>query len=71
MEIDNPAANVLENDFIRAEFDTQTGALVSLVEKSFPENEETEGYDALKGACSIRVYRDERDAWGRTAGKKI
>ena len=70
MEIDNPAANVLENDFIRAEFDTQTGALVSLVEKSFPENEGTEGYDALKGACSIRVYRDERDAWGGLQGRR-
>lgn len=71
MEIDNPAANVLENDFIRAQFDTQTGALISLVEKdSSAEKEGTAGYDCLKGACSIRVYRDERDAWGGLQGRR-
>ena len=25
---------------------------------------------ALKGACSIRVYRDERDAWGGLQGRR-
>ncbi len=55
MEIDNPCADTLENEYICARFDTATGALVSLTDK------ET-GYDALKGPCGVRVYTDERDA---------
>lgn len=72
MEIDNPASHVLENPFIRAEFDRKTGALVSLVDKeAFSEDAcGQSGYDALKGACSIRVYRDERDAWGGLQGRR-
>ena len=48
MEIDNPASHVLENPFIRAEFDRKTGALVSLVDKeAFSEDAcGQSGYDA-------------------------
>lgn len=63
MEIDNPCADTLENEFICARFDTATGALVSLTDK------ET-GYDALKGPCGVRVYTDERDAWGGLQGRR-
>lgn len=63
MEIQNPDSLVLENAYVRAEFDEETGMLRSLLDK------ET-GYDALKGASSVRLYLDERDAWGGLQGRR-
>lgn len=57
MEILNPDALRLENAYLLAEFDKETGMLSSLIEK------ET-GYHALTEAASLRLYLDERDAWG-------
>ncbi len=63
MEIQNKDASVLENEYIRAEFDCRTGELTSLVEK------ET-GYEALRDHERILVYTDERDAWGGLQGRR-
>lgn len=57
MEVLNPDALRLENAYLLAEFDKETGMLTSLLEK------ET-GYNALTEAASLRLYLDERDAWG-------
>lgn len=52
---------VLENDFIRLEFD-QEGYLCSLYEKGT-------GYEALKGRVSFPIWKDERDTWGSLQGR--
>ena len=62
MEILNPDSSCLENRFLRADFDRNTGNLVSLVEKQT-------GYDALQKPACVAVYRDERDAWGGLQGR--
>lgn len=63
MEIQNPSAACLENRFLKAVFDMETGCLTSLIDK------ET-GYDALKGPASVCTYADERDAWGGLQGRR-
>jgi alpha-mannosidase len=63
MEIPDPDTNSLENAYIRAEFDQESGALTALIDK-------TTGYNALNGGSSIRVYIDERDCWGDTQGRR-
>lgn len=63
MEIEDANVKSLENQYLKAVFDLSTGQLSSLIDK------ET-GYDALKGNSSIRVYVDERDAWGGIQGRK-
>lgn len=57
MEIDRDNPLLLENAFIRAEFNGETGELQSLFDKE-------QGYEALKGPVSLKLYIDERDAWG-------
>lgn len=64
MELDNPDPYTLENRFLRAEFDPETGMLCALKDR-------TAGYDALKGPASVRLYVDERDAWGGLQGKRF
>lgn len=63
MEILNPDALRLENAYLLAEFDGETGMLSSLIEK------ET-GYNALTEAASLRLYLDERDAWGHVQDRR-
>lgn len=63
MEVVNPDALRLENAYLRAEFDKETGMLTSLVEK------ET-GYNALTETASLRMYLDERDAWGHPQDRR-
>lgn len=67
MEIEKKEAFLLENEFIRAEFDGETGSLKALVEKE-------SGYNALKEALLGRekmlIYTDERDAWGGLQGRR-
>lgn len=63
MEILNPDALRLENAYLLAEFDGETGMLSSLIEK------ET-GYNALTEAASLRLYLDERDAWGHLQDRR-
>lgn len=63
MEIVNEDASVLENRFIRAEFDRKTGSLISLTDKE-------SGYEALQDKEQILVYTDERDAWGGLQGRR-
>ena len=63
MEILDPEAFRLENDCLLAEFDKATGMLSSLVDK------ET-GYNALTAPASLRLYLDERDAWGGLQGRR-
>ncbi len=63
MEIQNRDCSKLENPYLLARFDTETGALCSLVDKQT-------GYDALQGASSWRLYLDERDAWGGLQGRR-
>lgn len=63
MEVVNPDALRLENAYLLAEFDKETGMLTSLVEK------ET-GYNALAEAVSLRMYLDERDAWGHPQDRR-
>lgn len=63
MEILNPDALRLENAYLLAEFDKKTGMLSSLVDKKT-------GYNALAGAASLRMYLDERDAWGGLQGRR-
>ena len=63
MEILNPDALRLENAYLLAEFDKETGMLSSLIEK------ET-GYHALTEAASLRLYLDERDAWGHVQDRR-
>lgn len=63
MEILNPDALRLENAYLLAEFDKRTGMLSSLVDKKT-------GYNALTGAASLRMYLDERDAWGGLQGRR-
>lgn len=62
MQIEDPTAACLENPYLKAVFDPATGQLTALVDK------ET-GYDAVKGTSSVRVYQDERDAWGGLQGR--
>lgn len=62
MEIRNRDNTRLENDYLRAEFDPQTGMLRALVDKQT-------GYNALAGSGSLHLYRDERDAWGGLQGR--
>lgn len=57
MEIRDTNACYLENDYLRAEFDTETGMLTSLLDKQT-------GYQAVTHGMSIPVYQDERDCWG-------
>lgn len=63
MEILNPDALRLENAYLLAEFDEKTGMLFSLIDK------ET-GYQALTEASSLRMYLDERDAWGHLQDRR-
>ena len=49
--------NTLENDFLRARIDPETGALVSLWDKQA-------GRELLSGPAELRVYEDDRDTWG-------
>lgn len=63
MEIQNPEALVLENEFIKAEFDEKTGELIAVTEKST-------GYNPLQEKVQIQVYLDQRDAWGGLQGRK-
>lgn len=63
MEIENPDALRLENAYLLAEFDEETGMLSSLIDK------ET-GYQALTATSSLRMYLDERDAWGNLQGRR-
>lgn len=63
MEILDPDALRLENACLLAEFDKETGMLSSLIEK------ET-GYNALTAPASLRLYLDERDAWGGLQGRR-
>lgn len=64
MEIVNHNAFVLENQYIKAEFDHNTGELVSLYEKA-------NDYNPLPGAAHIKVYLDQRDAWGGLQGRQF
>lgn len=61
MEIENPNCSVLENKYIRAEFDTETGMLLGLYDKKT-------GYKSLKEPAAVLIYADERDAWGHMQG---
>lgn len=63
MEVLNPDALRLENAYLLAEFDKETGMLTSLIEK------ET-GYHAITEAASVRMYLDERDAWGHLQDRR-
>lgn len=63
MEILNPDALRLENAYLLVEFDKETGMLSSLIEK------ET-GCNALTEAASLRLYLDERDAWGHVQDRR-
>ena len=63
MEIMNPDALRLENAYLLAEFDEKTGMLSSLIDK------ET-GYQALAEMSSLRMYLDERDAWGHLQDRR-
>lgn len=63
MEIEKPDALRLENAYLLAEFDARTGMLSSLTDKKT-------GYNALTGAASLRMYADERDAWGHIQGRR-
>lgn len=63
MEIENPDPYKLENPFLKAEFDRETGMLCGLTDK-------TTGYNAFKGASSVRLYLDERDDWGGLQGRR-
>lgn len=63
MEIENDNPYILENAFIRAEFDKKTGELKSLFDKK-------EDYEALSGPVSLHLYLDERDAWGGLQGRR-
>lgn len=62
MELDR-SDMILENKYLRAEFDSETGMLLGLLDK-------TTGYQALKAAASVRIYADERDAWGHMQGRR-
>lgn len=53
----NCPANTLENEFLRAQVDPVSGALVSLLDK------ET-GHELLNGPAGLVVYEDARDTWG-------
>lgn len=53
----NCAPGTLENDHLRAAFDEQTGALVSLYDKDM-------GRELLAGPAGLIVYEDARDTWG-------
>ena len=53
----NCPENTLENAFLRAKIDPDTGALVSVFDK----RTETE---LLSGPAELRVYEDPRDTWG-------
>lgn len=57
MEIADPDVSCLENEYIRAEFNQNTGCLISLTDKRT-------SYEALRGSADVAVYVDERDAWG-------
>lgn len=48
---------------VRAAFDEKTGMLSALIDK------ET-GYNALKRTASLRMYADERDAWGHPQDRR-
>ena len=63
MEIEKPDALRLENAYLLAEVDARTGMLSSLTDKKT-------GYNALTGAASLRMYADERDAWGHIQGRR-
>ncbi len=63
MEILNSDALRLENVYLLAEFDGKTGMLSSLIDK------ET-GYNALTETASLRMYADERDAWGHLQDRR-
>jgi len=61
MEVEDTNALLLENEFLLARWDKETGLLCALIDK-------TTGYDALKQAAGPRLYVDERDAWGHSQG---
>lgn len=47
---------VLENKFLRAEFDPATGEMISLVMKAT-------GEEMIRGTSSVRVFKDDSDTW--------
>lgn len=49
--------NILENDYLRAAIDPESGALLSLFDK-------VRGCELLSGPALLRVYEDYRDTWG-------
>lgn len=63
MEIENPEASVLENEYLRAEFDLKTGMLKGLLDKKT-------GYQAFTSPSSVRIFIDERDAWGHPQDRR-
>lgn len=62
MEVDNQDSYRMENRYLQVEFDQDTGMLCGLTDKKT-------GYNALKETSSIRLYLDERDAWGGLQGR--
>ncbi len=63
MEILNTDALRLENAYLLAEFDGKTGMLSSLIDKDT-------GYNVLTKPASLRMYLDERDAWGHLQDRR-
>lgn len=57
MELDNDNPYLLENDWIKAAFDKNTGLLTELTDKR-------NGYNALNKPLEYQVWADERDTWG-------
>lgn len=53
----NCPENTLENDYLRAVLDPESGALVSLFDK-------VRDCELLSGPALLRVYEDARDTWG-------
>lgn len=53
----NCPENTLENDYLRAVIDPESGALVSLFDK-------VRDCELLSGPALLRVYEDSRDTWG-------
>lgn len=57
----NCPENTLENDYLRAVIDPESGALVSLFDK-------VHDCELLSGPALLRVYEDARDTWGSNGG---
>lgn len=54
----------LENKFIRAEFDKESGLLKTLVDKQ-------NNYNALASPVEFQVWIDQRDTWGGNQGREF